>query len=247
MRSQVIGVRAQMKSFDYFFGICIGERILKHADNLSQTLQSSTVSAAEGQRVAELTVTTLAKIRNDEQYHLFWELVKKKASTLHVSEPALPRRRRDPQRFEIGAGESHFSLTVEDHYRQPYFEILGLAVSCIRRRFDQPGYAMYRQTESLLMKAVQGENFGQEFESVTSFYGDDLSASTLQVQLETLSTQFDGKSGVSLRDVVAYMKTFSAAELGIYSEVIALLKLILVNPSINAVSERSFSAMQRLS
>ena len=53
------------------------------------------------------------------------------------------------------------------------------------------------------MKAVQGENsFGQEFESVTSFYGDDLSASTLQVQLETLSTQFDGKSGVTLQDVV---------------------------------------------
>ena len=112
--------------------------------------------------------------------------------------------------------------------------------------FDQPGYAMYRQTESLLMKAVQGENFGQEFESVTSFYGDDLSASTLQVQLETLSTQFDGKSGVSLRDVVAYMTTFSAAELGIYSEVIALLKLILVNPSTNAVTERSFSAMRRI-
>ena len=42
------------------------------------------------------------------------------------------------------------------------------------------------------------------------------------------------------------MKTFSAAELGIYSEVIALLKLILVNPSTNAVSERSFSVMRRI-
>ena len=43
-----------------------------------------------------------------------------------------------------------------------------------------------------------------------------------------------------------YMKTFSAAELAIYSEVITVLKLILVNPSTNAVSERTFSAMRRI-
>lgn len=246
VRSRIIGVKAQMETFHYFFGVCIGERILKHADNLSKTLQSSTISSAEGQRVAELTITTLEKMRDGEQYHLFWELIRKKASALQVGEPVLPRRRKVPVRLETGAGEAYFPLTVEDYYRQSYFEVLDASISCIRRRFNQPGYATLRLSESLLLKAAQGENFSQEFESVTSFYGDDFSPSTLSVQLETLATQFHGKSSTTLQDVVAYMKTFSTAELAIYSEVITLLKLILVNPSTNAVSERTFSAMRRI-
>ena len=40
--------------------------------------------------------------------------------------------------------------------------------------------------------------------------------------------------------------TFSNAELTIYSEVVTLLKLILVSPATNATSERTFSAMRRI-
>jgi len=43
-------------------------------------------------------------------------------------------------------------------------------------------------TESLLMKAVHGESYSGELISVASFYGDDFSQSTLQVQLQTLAT-----------------------------------------------------------
>lgn len=64
MKSRVLGVKAQMETFDYFYGIHLGKLVLKHADNLSKTLQSSTISAAEGQRVAGLTLSALKKIRN---------------------------------------------------------------------------------------------------------------------------------------------------------------------------------------
>ncbi len=57
VRARVIGVKAQMESFDYYFGVCIGELVLSHADNLSKTLQSKTISAAEGQHIAEMTIT----------------------------------------------------------------------------------------------------------------------------------------------------------------------------------------------
>ena len=68
IRAQVIGVQAQMESFNYFFGISVGELVLSHGDNLSAALQSSSISATEGQRVASLTVNTLAKIRTAESY-----------------------------------------------------------------------------------------------------------------------------------------------------------------------------------
>lgn len=49
VKSRVIGVKAQMETFYFFFGICLGECVLRHADNLSKTLQSSSISAAGGQ------------------------------------------------------------------------------------------------------------------------------------------------------------------------------------------------------
>ena len=128
MKSRVIGVKAQMETFNFFFGVCLGEWILTHADNLSKTLQSRTISAAEGQRLAELTVKTLEKIRTDEYFDLFWKMVQAKASSLDVAEPRLPWQRRAPKRVEVGFGEPHSHQTVEDLYRRYYFEALDLAV-----------------------------------------------------------------------------------------------------------------------
>ena len=34
-----IGVDVHMKTFDFIFGVCLGELILSHSDNLSKTLQ----------------------------------------------------------------------------------------------------------------------------------------------------------------------------------------------------------------
>ena len=114
--------------------------MLSHGDNLSKTLQSNTISAAEAQKVAKLTVTTLNRIRSSEQFKLFWKLVVQRSSTFDVFEPALPRKRRAPSRYETSTGDFYFPSEVEDHFR----EILDLAISCIQARFDQPGFRTYQ-------------------------------------------------------------------------------------------------------
>ena len=73
MKARVLGVLSQMKRFDYFFGVLLGEVILSHSDNLSRTLQKRDISAAEGQEIAELTVKTLESIRSDIKFELFWK------------------------------------------------------------------------------------------------------------------------------------------------------------------------------
>ena len=118
VRTRVIGVRAQMESFEYFFGISVAELVLRHDDNLSATHQSSTISAAEGQRVASLTTSTIAKMRTNESFCLIWEMVQNKAAAVHVNEPRLHRRRRVPARFEAGDGPANFPATVKARYRQ---------------------------------------------------------------------------------------------------------------------------------
>lgn len=77
VKTQVVGVRVQMESFTYFFGISVAELVLKHGDNLSVALQSSTISAGEGQRIAALTVKTLVELRTDQSFSLFCNLVLK--------------------------------------------------------------------------------------------------------------------------------------------------------------------------
>ena len=209
VRARVNGVKSQMQSFDYYFGICIGELILKHADNLSKTLQSSTISAAEGQQVAGSSVATLAKLRSDEQFSLFWESIKIKALNLEISEPCLVRMRKGLKRFETGFGEPYYPPIVEEYYRRHYFEIIDLAISSIKSRFDQPGYAIYRTMESLVLKSILGESSTEELEAVTSFFGkEEISASTLELQLQTLATQFGNDKQLTLHDVVSICKHF---------------------------------------
>ena len=70
-KARILGVEAQMKTFNYLFGVLLGEVIVRNTDNLSRTLQHQHLSAAEGQNVASLTVKTLEKIRTDEAFALF--------------------------------------------------------------------------------------------------------------------------------------------------------------------------------
>ena len=53
-------------------------------------------------------------------------------------------------------------------------------------------------TESLLLKAVRGEDFTAELQSASSFYVDDFSISALQVQLQTLRAQFENETHITL-------------------------------------------------
>ena len=39
MRACIIGVQSYMKTFDFFWGVLLGELILQHSNNLSKTLQ----------------------------------------------------------------------------------------------------------------------------------------------------------------------------------------------------------------
>ena len=66
----VIGVDATMNRFDFLFGLALGKQLLKHTDNLSQTLQAPSLTASEGQQIAELTWQTLLRIRTSDAFDL---------------------------------------------------------------------------------------------------------------------------------------------------------------------------------
>ena len=115
--ARIRGVASQMASFDFFYGLVLGEMLLRHSDNLSRTIQKQHISAAEGQAVAEMTTSTLSKMRNDQTFALFWEKVTSMASEREVDDPSLPRQRKRPKRYEEGA-LAEFDSTPQDMYRK---------------------------------------------------------------------------------------------------------------------------------
>ena len=103
-------------------------------------------------------------------------------------------------------------------FRRQYFEAVA---NCIGPRFDQPGY----------------------------FYKDDFNSGLLRTQLESLNASFKENKDISCVDMKAILKYFrstSPVYRTLFSEVIKLLKLILVLPATNAISERSFSTLKRV-
>ena len=144
-----------------------------------------------------------------------------------------------PQRYETGTAAAHFQSTVEGHYCQIYFEILDHAISTIKAWFDSHPMP-YTVREDLLIKSACGEDSSSKLNTITDFYGDDFSdKERLVVQLKSLEIQFEDQREVDLCDIVTVL-SFSSAERGIFSKVVTLLKLVLINPVTNDFSERSF-------
>ena len=75
IRGRIIGCQAQMNTFDFFFGLNLGQRVFYHTDNLSRTLQQTKMLALSGKRVACLTKEVLQKMRNDTSFRSFYDVV----------------------------------------------------------------------------------------------------------------------------------------------------------------------------
>ena len=78
IKARVAGCQAQMNSFNYWFGILLGERLFAHTDNLSAAQQKKDLSAVAGQDLANQTMETLKRIRDENSYYLFYDTVLEK-------------------------------------------------------------------------------------------------------------------------------------------------------------------------
>ena len=60
VKGRILGAMTRMSEFKVLFGLQLCKRILKITDNLSKKLQKQSLSAAQGQELAQLTVKTVS-------------------------------------------------------------------------------------------------------------------------------------------------------------------------------------------
>ena len=148
----------------------LGKLLYSHTDNLSKTLQSQSMSASSGKRLANLTVEVIEGMRSEEAFNMLYDACVKKAKDFSfVAEPCLNQKRRAPNYSILqyvegynSAANSHHPETPRDHYRSVFYESIDVIVSSIRERFDQPCFQVFEQLESLLLKSLQGEDTNEE-------------------------------------------------------------------------------------
>ena len=140
------------------------------------------------------------------------------------------------------------------YYRQLYYEAINNTSNCLQNRFHQPGYKMYCKLEELLINASTGKDITAPFEFVCSFYKDDLEENILRGQLQVFGTKFQStyreKFGTNVLPTILgirdYFQSMNCSQRSLLSQVTRVLQLLLVMPSTNATSERSFSALRRV-
>ena len=182
-------------------------------------------------------------MRSEEQFELFWKYVELRSSEVDVLDPALPRRKRVPRRYEEGQAAPEYPSTVEDHYRRIYLEVLDFIIAAIKDRFQQRGFQMLGKLELMLKQGTPSTDLVKE---ICDFYGSDLNRDRLLAQLISLHSCNDDSLFTDLKSIVVYLKDLDAVGREFYSEVVKVMKLILVMPATNALSERSFSALRRI-
>ena len=126
-----------------------------------------------------------------------------------------------------------------------------MAYTRLQDHFDQPGYAMYHNLESVLLKGANQENYTSELQEVIAFYGNNFNESELCTQLQIFGTSFPRNpeakhSKVTLQEAFTFLRSLSAGQRDYFRQVCFLVCLILVMPATNAASKQTFSIMRRV-
>ncbi len=62
VKAQINGVAAKMKEFRFLFCLILAERLLKHSDNLSKSMQATYMPAVEAKQLSELCIKVLQSL-----------------------------------------------------------------------------------------------------------------------------------------------------------------------------------------
>ena len=167
---------------------------------------------------------------------------------LDLSNATLPRKRKIPHWSlnENVDGSYEAEFEVEGYYRKYFYNAIDTVVNSINSRFNQPGYLNYENIEQLLINAVKGAYISPWIDKVIETYKGDIDPFRLRVQLQQLPGCLKIDK-YSIQEITKYVKeNMSEKKRSFISEVVKILKLLLLVPGTNATSERSGSSLLRL-
>lgn len=245
------GLLALMEKFSTYYGLKLSFLVFSATEQLSKTLQSSSITAQEAYMAAAAAKRFLKRQRMESSFEYFYRTVVEESKDLTMP-PTLPRQKRFPVRIDDGAPNHHFS-TPEEHFRKQYYEVHDLLMNELERRYEQESFQILRDTEDLLIKSCNGSVI-QPSERLQRLYSEDISFDTLKVQLKMLPDVIhtaNEQYHLGIKKVTSISTICEVLNSGhhtkvMLSEVHQLLRIYLTVPMTTATAERTFSTLRRL-
>ena len=141
-------------------------------------------------------------------------------------------------------------LTVDMHYKSVYLHALDNIINFILDKFDQEDFKIIIMMEKAVLNGVLQKDIDQELDYLHKAYDDTLDIDAFKTQIAYLSAKMGDSAteSTTFMDVVSFVRETPEASRSIIfmKSVVNMLKLILVQPSTNASSERCFSNLRRI-
>jgi len=129
------GLLSTFQTFEFFFGLLLGIAVFGPAEELTILLQRQSIIGLAAQKAAKILNGNLRQMRSNDSF----DVATKKAVTLQVAEPSLPRKCRPPKRLDDGSAGFVFH-TPKDLFRSIYFQFLDVIMANISSRFEQSSF-----------------------------------------------------------------------------------------------------------
>ena len=246
------GVHAQLDRFEIYFGLKLCHLVFSCTEEVSLLLQGKSTTLEDACQQVAVAKRYLEKQRTDDSFNAFYQKAVVDSRDL-TEPPCLALARRPPRKIDDGSSP-HVFETPKEYYRKTYYEVIDIIVQELSRRFDQVSLRLVMQIESTLLMAAN--NKGPETitvdEMILTFYKHDFDEGKLLRQIKMLpdfvqemkkNTQL--KAITTVRSLAEILKSSTLA-MGMFSEVVKVLKIFLTIPVTTATAERSFSGLRRL-
>ena len=126
-----------------------------------------------------------------------------------------------------------------------YFQSIDTAIATIEDCFKQADYNMYAKVEQVIRLAAKKDDNSSELQSVLEFHRENFNRHELEPLLQIFKEMEIACAGhpLTIRDIHSHMKSFSSPQKALISQIVRLLKFVLLMPATNDVFERSASAI----
>ena len=234
-----IATRASGLLAQFFKGITLlalkmALKVFAILEQLNRSLQSRYQTVSGMLAAVEESSSQLHALREASVFTDILATTNATVTELNMEEVTMPRQRKPPSRF-TGDATAHVATTITEHYRSVFYTMVDTAIQQLKERFSSSnGLNKYKALEDVLLTGVVNDH-------VMAY--PEIDANDLQLQLPLFLRKRPirsvGQATSILRDMLPEVR-------GEFSEVEALVRLLLVSPASSAEAERSFSALRRL-
>ncbi|KAF3847347.1 hypothetical protein F7725_020375 [Dissostichus mawsoni] len=206
-------------------GLLMAEDLMGDLECLNTSLQLRKQTVSGMLEAVDHVKTSMQDKRTEEHFDVLFSKATAVATKLDLQPIQMPHVRKPTKRC-TGQAAAHIHPDAQSLYRIQFYNALDT--------FEQAGFHKLQQLENVLLHG--------DMDKVVEEY-PELNSRLLQVQLAMFGANYTYETS---SDVASIIREMVPEVRGLFGQVEALVRLLLVVPASSAEVERSFSALRRL-